>query len=202
MSNRVVPAVSLLGLSFTFSLCAVSFSAVPVAAEEPMLDKTDLFTAGQAGYETFRVPGIAVAQKGTVLAYCEARRGSRSDWADIETLLCRSTNGGRTGSPPQRIADNDSTFLFTNPDSHENHGFHGKNKFRHRENVTVRMSFDDCETWPVSRVLEPGVSGYTDLAVGKDGTIYCVYERGGDDGFAHKHLTMARFNREWLEGQR
>nr|WP_201723955.1 sialidase family protein [Rhodopirellula sp. SM50] len=44
MSNRVVPAVSLLGLSFTFSLCAVSLSAVPLAAEEPMLDKTDLFS--------------------------------------------------------------------------------------------------------------------------------------------------------------
>jgi sialidase-1 len=100
---------------------------------------------------------------------------------------------------PQPIADNNSTFVFTNPDSHENPGFHGKHKFRHRENVTVRLSRDDCETWPVSRVLESGVSGYTDLTVGPDGTIYCVYERGGADGFAFQRLTLARFNRDWIE---
>ncbi len=100
---------------------------------------------------------------------------------------------------PQPAADNNSTFVFTNPDSHENPAFHGKHKFRYRENVTVRLSFDDCQTWPVSRVLEPGVSGYTDLAVGPDGTIYCVYERGGAEGFAFQRLTLARFNRAWIE---
>ena len=30
-------------------------------------------------------------------------------------------------------------------------------------------------------------------------TNYCLHERGGDDGFAYQHLTMARFNREWIE---
>lgn len=61
------------------------------------------------------------------------------------------------------------------------------------------MSFDDCKTWPKSRLFELGVSGYSDLAVGNEGTIFCLYERGGDDGFAHKHLTIARFNRDWIE---
>ena len=60
------------------------------------------------------------------------------------------------------------------------------------------MSRDDCKSWPVSKVLEPGISGYSDLTVGHDGTIYCVYERGGENGFAHRYLTVARFTREWL----
>ena len=359
-------------------------------ASEPILDKLDLFAAGQSGYETFRVPGIVVTRDGTILVYCEGRRGSRSDWADIEILLTRSTNGGKTWSPPQRLADagkettnnaaaivdrdsgrihflycrnyaqcfymfsdddgvtfsepteitaafepfrknyawnvlatgpghgiqlrngrlvvpvwlstakrehrpsavsviysddhgkswhagdivcehpdplinpsetiavelsdgrvllnirnenrnyrralsfsedgatgwtpirfddelyepickagivhlpqpfadNDSTFVFTNPYSESNPDFHAKNNFRYRENVTVRLSYDDCATWPVSRVLDPGVSGYTDLAVGKDGMIYCIYERDGDKGMAYKYLTLARFNRDWIE---
>ena len=50
----------------------------PLSAAEPRLDKTDLFHSGQAGYETFRVPGIVVTREGTILTYCEARRGSRS----------------------------------------------------------------------------------------------------------------------------
>ena len=50
-------------------------------------------------------------------------------------------------------------------------------------------------------MLERGVSGYSDLAVGPDGTIYCLYERGSTDGkdhFATRALTLARFNLEWL----
>src|ERR671920_848407 len=35
-----------------------------------------------------------------------------------------------------------------------------------RRNVTVKLSEDEGATWPVSRVVEPGTSGYCDLAVG------------------------------------
>ena len=370
--------------------CMLACSAALLHAEEPALVKTDLFAAGQAGYATFRVPGIVATRDGSLLVYCEARRNSRSDWADIEVLLCRSTNGGKTWSPPQRIADsgkdtvnnpvaivdrdtgrihflycinyarcfymfsdddgltfsepreitaafeplrkhyawnvlatgpghgiqlrggrllipvwlstamrehrpsavsviysddhgttwaageivcehpdplinpsetvavqlsdgrvllnirnenrvyrralaesrdgatgwspvrfhdtlyepicmagivnlptpfaeNDATFLFTNPDSEANPKQHGRHNFRFRENLTVRLSYDDCESWPVARVLEPGVSGYSDLAVGADGAVYCIYERGGENGMAFQFLTLARFNRAWVE---
>ena len=55
--------------------------------------------------------------------------------------------------------------------------------------------------FPTSRTLEPGISGYSDLAVGKDHVIYCLYERGsasGTDYYATAALTLARFNLEWL----
>ena len=69
-----------------------------------------------------------------------------------------------------------------------------------RKNVTVRASFDEGRTWPVLRTLEPGISGYSDLAVGPDGTIYCFYERGGVDDvmWDTKCLCVARFSLHWL----
>ena len=44
--------------------------------------------------------------------------------------------------------------------------------------MTVKLSEDEGATWPVSRAVEPGISGYSDLAVGPDGAIYLLYERG------------------------
>ena len=42
--------------------------------------------------------------KGTVLAYCEARRNSAADWGEIEVHLRRSHDGGRTWDAPRQIA--------------------------------------------------------------------------------------------------
>lgn len=69
-----------------------------------------------------------------------------------------------------------------------------------RQNVSARISTDDGKTWSAGRPIEPGPSGYSDLAVGPDGTIYCIYERGavsGSDTYI-RYLTVARFNEAWL----
>ena len=73
-------------------------------------------------------------------------------------------------------------------------------KTTERTTVAVKLSYDEGRTWPVMKVLEPGRSGYTDLAVGPEGTIYCFYERGSFDKNHHNtaHLCVARFNLEWL----
>ena len=72
---------------------------------------------------------------------------------------------------------------------------------RDRKNVSVKLSYDEGQTWPVNKSLEPGFSGYSDLAVLPDGTILCFYERGSIDGknnFATGRVTVARFNLDWL----
>lgn len=72
---------------------------------------------------------------------------------------------------------------------------------RERKNLSIKLSYDEGETWPVHRVLEAGVSGYSDLAVLPDGTILCLFERGATDGKSGtrtQYLTLARFNLEWL----
>lgn len=72
---------------------------------------------------------------------------------------------------------------------------------RDRRNVSVKLSYDEGRTWPVSRSLEQGFSGYSDLAVLPDGTILCLYERGSIDGkniYGTERLTLARFDLAWL----
>lgn len=73
-------------------------------AAEPSLKQTEVFTAGAQGVALYRIPGIVVTSKGTALAYCEARRDSRSDWGEIEVHLRRSTDGGQTWSEQSKIA--------------------------------------------------------------------------------------------------
>lgn len=76
-------------------------------AAEPFIEKQDLFTAGEdPAYNIYHIPGIVVTAKGTVLAWCEARKrpAGVSDWDDIRILLRRSTDDGKTWSTPQSIA--------------------------------------------------------------------------------------------------
>ena len=87
---------------FALALAALVPGAVPLLAAEP--SKVDVFEAGKGGYAMYRIPGVVVTKAGTVLAYCEARR-TASDWATIDILQRRSTDGGRTWSEPQKVAD-------------------------------------------------------------------------------------------------
>jgi sialidase-1 len=89
--------------------------------------------------------------------------------------------------------------LFVNPDSIEGDPTELFN-LRPRQNLTVKLSYDECKTWPVSKSIEPGSSGYADIAVGKDYTIYCLYERDCpiEKDFDTTAMTIARFNLEWL----
>ena len=51
------------------------------------------------------IPAVVVTKKGTVLAFCEGRKGSRSDTGNIDILLKRSTDGGKTWAGPQIVWD-------------------------------------------------------------------------------------------------
>ncbi|HVU86686.1 MAG TPA: sialidase family protein [Pirellulales bacterium] len=381
-------------------------------ADDGWIEKQDLFRAGEGGYQLYHIPGLAVTAKGTVLAWCEARRG-RSDWGDIDILLRRSTDHGKTWSEPRKVADvpgtkaknpvalalkgvkasdvtynnpvfiadrdggvtllfcleycrcfvarsndegvtwsepreitdlfesfrpkypwkvlatgpdhgiqlssgrllvpvwlstatggnahrpsvvatiysddlgrtwqageiavpntdewinpNETTaveladgrvmlntrnesprhrrlvtigpdgatgwstprfdaalvepicmgsllrlstektggrnrLLFVNPDNLSRaDGKEAEGKSRDRRNLTVRLSYDEGETWPVARSVEPSWSAYSDLALAADGTILCFYGRSDKSDFAGSHLCLARFDLEWLSDGR
>lgn len=74
------------------------------ANAQPMLEKNTVFAANTEGIRSYRIPGIVVTTKGTVLAYCEARKNNSSDWGEIEVHLRRSTDGGKTWELQKKIA--------------------------------------------------------------------------------------------------
>jgi sialidase-1 len=88
--------------------CLLAFLAlcVPLQAadsNEPV--ETDVFRAGEGSYHTYRIPSVIVTTKGTLLAFCEGRVKDKSDSGNIDLLLRRSTDNGKTWSPPQVVWD-------------------------------------------------------------------------------------------------
>ena len=93
--------------------------------------------------------------------------------------------------------------LFSNPRSEsDTEAIIAQYRMRPRNNLTIRMSNDDGRTWPVARLLEPGRTGYSDLAEGPEGSLYCLYEQGVPDHerLANRNIRIARFGLDWLIG--
>jgi sialidase-1 len=85
------------------------------------------------------------------------------------------------------------TLLFSNPHSLNlnNDGSEKPTSGGTRLNLSIKMSRDDGETWPINKTLEAGKSAYSDLAVLADGTVLCLYEEDN-------RMRVARFNLAWL----
>jgi sialidase-1 len=65
--------------------------------------RTNLFQSGQGGYPRYRIPALTHTTQGTLLAVCEARTRTDSDWSHTDLLFRRSTDGGKTWSPATQI---------------------------------------------------------------------------------------------------
>lgn len=71
-----------------------------------------------------------------------------------------------------------------------------------RHHLTVRLSYDECRSWPIARVLCAEPASYSDLSVVPDGTTCCLYENGQEKGVSYYSgdIAFARFDLEWLTG--
>jgi sialidase-1 len=75
------------------------------AAWPASLTQIEIFRAGEGGYHSYRIPALIVTPKGTLLAFCEGRKNSGSDAGDIDVLLRRSFDRGKTWSSVEKVAD-------------------------------------------------------------------------------------------------
>lgn len=125
---------------------------------------TDVFFAGRDGYHTYRIPAVVVTVHGTVLAFCEGRKDGRGDSGEIDLLLKRSRDGGRTWSgakvvwsdpgntcgnpaPVEDVSIGEISLLMT-----WNRGSDSEEQITHRKardtrHVFVTRSTDDGASW-------------------------------------------------------
>lgn len=146
---------------------------------------TDLFVSGQNDYHAYRIPALVVTNSGTLLAFCEGRKKSLLDSGDIDTLLRRSTDNGKTWSKQQIIWDDQGNkcglpcpvvdrqtgtiwllLVWSHGDDTETIIIEQKNKEARR--VYVTYSEDDGRTWAAPKEITADVKAadWTHYATG------------------------------------
>jgi len=145
-----------------------------------MLQQTTVFASGTGGYHTYRIPALVLTTGGTLLAFCEGRKNSFLDSGDIDLLLRRSSDHGRTWGParvvvpgagntagnPAPVVDRTTGtvwLLFTGNGGHETEAM--INDGQGARTVWSTFSADDGVTWSApreitSQVKKPGWTWY------------------------------------------
>jgi sialidase-1 len=83
-------------LSFFYFLMVFSQEKIPV------------FISGTEGHKSYRIPAIIGLPNGDLLAFCEGRVNGAGDFGDINIVMKRSSNNGKTWMPLVTIVDTDS----------------------------------------------------------------------------------------------
>lgn len=96
--RRLLPAV------VAAAMAAASLTSGTAYAAEPHREETAVYTARTDGYFCFRIPAIVKATNGDLLAFAEGRVNNCDDRGDIDLVLKRSHDGGRTWGPLQVVS--------------------------------------------------------------------------------------------------
>lgn len=88
--------------AFLFVLCFLAIAGLLRAQAVPV------FVSGTEGYRIFRIPAIIRLPDGNLLAFAEGRVTGGADFGDIDIVLKRSRDKGRTWSALQKVTDNDT----------------------------------------------------------------------------------------------
>lgn len=167
---------------------------------------------GTLGIDTSECQFVELAD-GRVMAI--ARNESSADSPDnLRHLVSYSSDAGDSWSAPRRAEElitprchgsverfslasegDVNRLLFSSPASPFRQEEHPYGRY----NLTVRVSYDEGETWSAGRTIWPHPGSYSDIVVLGDGTVGYIYERGSK-GSTHywDELHFARFNLEWL----
>ncbi len=160
-----------------------------------------VFSSGMAGYHTYRIPALIVSNEGTVLAFAEGRKNSRSDHGDIDMMLRRSTDNGETWGPMQMVYEEGDGAEITIgnpcPVVDRDTGRIWLPLCRDNDDVLVTFSDDDGLTWAEPRDITADVKpeGWSWYATGPG--VGIQLQRGEHAG----RLLIPCDHREKIEGE-
>ena len=151
----------------TLTIFFIQFSfLISVKASGEFTDELPIyiFESGTCGYNTFRIPAIICTREGTLLAFAEGRKNNSSDTGDIDLIMKRSDDNGKTwseiivlwddeknvcGNPaPVQDKETGKIFLLSTWNlgtDHESEIIGGKSRDTRR--IFSLVSSDDGKTW-------------------------------------------------------
>ncbi|MBN2507739.1 MAG: exo-alpha-sialidase [Verrucomicrobia bacterium] len=122
-SLRFAPAAPAAGSrtsrSWRWRLLLCLAPAALAAAADSDIAQADVFVSGRDGYHAYRIPALEAAPDGSLLAFAEARKYNLGDPGmnhnEIDLVLKRSTDGGRTWSAMQVVEHAGERWSAANP---------------------------------------------------------------------------------------
>jgi sialidase-1 len=109
---------------------------------------TTLYSQGDAGYHTFKIPTMITADNGTILAFAEARMDNQEDWGKMDIVVRKSYDLGQTWEPLEVVvADGDNTIGNACPVVDRNTGYIWMIFCKENYTVFKTHSEDNGETW-------------------------------------------------------
>lgn len=155
----------------TFRMLIIfSFFASGIKAQE----LNYIFKSEDEGYKCYRIPAIVKTTKGALLAFAEARKNGCGDAGDIDLVMKRSEDGGKTwsgmtvvwddggntcGNPSPVVDQNNGNIVLLSTwnlgTDHEAQIIDGTSKDTRR--VFVMKSADDGHTWSQAREITTDV---------------------------------------------
>ncbi|GAA2728552.1 sialidase family protein [Streptomyces nogalater] len=150
--------------------------AAPARAQSssaaPEFEQQVLFRADRdPGYACFRIPALVRTTDGTLLAFAEGRVLNCGDAADIDIVLKRSTDGGRTWGPlrvvtegagdthgnPAPVVDRDTGRIWLAETYNTGRTDSAGCQVPCDRNPHLQYSDDDGDTWSAPRDLSPEI---------------------------------------------